>query len=196
MSPSTLGSEEGRDWGPAWWILSLLGLLSIAAGVIVLFKPGDSLATLAVISGVFLLLDGIMEIVASLSRATASRGLVALLGVLTLIVGVLLIRHPIQGVTAIALLLGLWLITIGVVRLVATFEVREHRGWNLFVAAIDILAGIVIVSSPDIGFTTLALLVGIAFVMNGVGLFALGWKIHDLQHEAGASSHHAGAAPA
>jgi uncharacterized membrane protein HdeD (DUF308 family) len=41
-----------------WWLFVLAGVLSIAAGVIVLFKPGDSLATLAVIAGIFLLIDG------------------------------------------------------------------------------------------------------------------------------------------
>jgi uncharacterized membrane protein HdeD (DUF308 family) len=54
-------------------------------------------------------------------------GMVALLGVLTAIVGVLLIRHPIAGVPAVALLIGIWLITIGVVRFVAAFQLRETQ---------------------------------------------------------------------
>ena len=41
-----------------------------------------------------------------------------------------------------------------------------------------LLAGIVIVSDPNIGFATLALLVGIAFILNGMGMFALGWSLH------------------
>ena len=56
-----------------WWLLLLVGVLSIAAGIIILIKPGDSLATLAVIAGIFLLLDGILELVASLMRGTQSR---------------------------------------------------------------------------------------------------------------------------
>ncbi len=87
-----------------WWLVFLVGLLSLAAGVILIFKPGDSLATLAVIAGIFLLLDGILELIGSFMRRTANRGLVALIGVITAIVGVLLIRHPVGGVTAIALL--------------------------------------------------------------------------------------------
>ena len=46
-----------------WWLLLLVGALSVVAGVILLFKPSDSLATLAVIAGIFLLLDGILELV-------------------------------------------------------------------------------------------------------------------------------------
>ncbi len=57
-----------------WWLLALTGVLSIAAGVTILVKPGDSLATLAVIAGIFLLVDGILELAASLMHGTQSRG--------------------------------------------------------------------------------------------------------------------------
>jgi len=83
-----------RDITWCWWLVVLVGVLSIVAGVIILFEPGSSLATLAVIAGIFLLLDGILELVASFMRSTTNRGLVALLGVLTAVIGVLLIRHP------------------------------------------------------------------------------------------------------
>ena len=83
---------------------------------------------------------------------------------------------------AIALLIGIWLIAIGIVRLVGAFE-REHRVWHIVLALIEVAAGIVIVASPPIGFATLALLVGISFIANGVGTFALGWMVHSLSHD-------------
>ena len=49
---------------------SLVGLLSIVAGVIILFKPSDSLSTLAVIAGIFLLVDGILELIDSVHAGT------------------------------------------------------------------------------------------------------------------------------
>jgi uncharacterized membrane protein HdeD (DUF308 family) len=166
-----------------WWLLALVGVLSIAAGITILIKPGDSLATLAVIAGIFLLVDGILELAASLLNGTPSRGSLALLGVLTAIVGVLLIRHPIGGIAAVALLIGIWLIAVGLLRVIAAFDVDEDRGWNIFAGAVELLAGIVIVSDPNIGFATLALLVGIAFILNGMGMFALGWSLHTVRRE-------------
>jgi uncharacterized membrane protein HdeD (DUF308 family) len=191
-----VSSTQIRQSTAGWWLLVLVGLLSIAAGVIILFKPGDSLATLAVVAGVFLVLDAIVELLSALTGATQSRGLLALLGVLTLIVGIMLIRHPIQGVAAVALLIGLWLITVGVVRMFVAFEQADHRGWHLLAAGLEVLAGIVIVSSPDIGFATLAVLAGIAFIFNGMGIFALGWAMHEVREETPKPTHHAGAAPA
>src|SRR6185437_3065600 len=162
MSGQTLAREDLHEATWAWWLFMLVGLLSIAAGVIVLAKPDDSLSTLAVVAGIL--------------------GLVAVMGVLDIVIGVLLIRHPIGGVLAIALLIGIWLIAAGLLRLVGAFE-REQRVWNIAIAVLEVVAGIVIVSSPPIGFATLALLVGISFIANGVATFALGWMVHSLRHD-------------
>jgi uncharacterized membrane protein HdeD (DUF308 family) len=164
-----------------WWLLALVGVLSVVAGIIILFKPGSSLPTLAVIAGIFLLLDGILELVDSLMRTTRNRGLVALFGALTAIVGVLLIRHPIGGVAAVALLVGLWLIVVGVIRLATAFDADEHRGWHAVAGALELVAGIVIVAVPDIGFATLAILIGIGFIVNGIGMIALGWAMRTVR---------------
>lgn len=184
MAEPNLAREEVRELTWAWWLLMLIGLVSVAAGVVILAKPGNSLKALAVIAGIFILLDGIFEVAASLSRHTQSRGMVALLGVLSVIVGLMLIRHPISGIAAIALLIGIWLVAVGVLRAVSAFEVPEHRLWNLLVAAVEVIAGIVIVSSPDIGFATLAILAGVGFILHGVTIFALGWTMRTVRHDA------------
>src|SRR5437868_4283419 len=60
MSAQTMARDdlhEEATW--AWWLLMIVGLLSIAAGVIVLTKPSESLATLAVVIGIFVLANGI-----------------------------------------------------------------------------------------------------------------------------------------
>ena len=177
-------ADDVRGATGGWWLLLLVGVLSIAVGVTILFKPGDSLATLAVIIGIFILLDGIIELAASLMHGTQNRGMVALLGALTAIVGVLLIRHPVGGIVFVALLIGIWLIAVGVIRFVTAFETAEHRGWNMIAGLIELIAGIVIVSDPSIGYTTLAVLVGIAFIVNGMGMFGLGWNMHALRRAA------------
>jgi len=182
MNENPYQAEVGEaTWG--WWLLLLVGLLSVVVGVIFLFKPGGSLATLAVIAGIFLLVDGIAELASSFMRSTANRGMVALLGVITAIVGVLLIRHPIGGVTAVALLIGLWLIAIGVIRFVTAFEEYEHRVWHALAGVLELIAGIVIVANPNIGYATLAILVGIGFILNGIGLTALGWGMREVRRE-------------
>lgn len=181
MSVQRVTREDMREVTWAWWLLLALGALSVIAGVIVLIKPGNSLATLAVITGIFVLIDSIAELAIALFAEHS--GAAALLGVLGIVIGILLIRHPTTGVTAIAILIGIWLVALGAIRLVSAISLR--RGvWSIAVALIEIVAGVVIVSSPHIGFAVLALLVGISFILNGLGFLTLGWAMHALRSAA------------
>jgi uncharacterized membrane protein HdeD (DUF308 family) len=176
-------THELRAITSLWWLTILVGVLGVVAGVIVLLKPSNSLATIAVVIGIFAVIDGIVSLVRAIVGDTASRGLSVLIGVLGLIVGLLLIRHPIHGVTAVAILFGIWLIAMGAIRLVLVFSAGGHRVWRAVVAIVELVAGIVIVSSPGIGITTLAILVGIALIVNGVALAAAGFVLHGAREE-------------
>jgi uncharacterized membrane protein HdeD (DUF308 family) len=170
----------------AWWLLLVVGLMCLAAGVIVIAQPDISIVTLAVIAGIFLLVDGIYDVILAIAQRGEGRGMLALVGVLSAIVGIILIRHPIESVVAVALLVGIWLVTIGIIRLIGAFAIAGNRGWELLVAFIEILAGIVIVAVPDIGVTTLAIFIAIAFMLRGIGLCAAAWVLRAVRHGTGA----------
>jgi uncharacterized membrane protein HdeD (DUF308 family) len=162
----------------AWSLLLIVGMLSLAVGVVVLAKPHISLATLAVVTGIFLLADGVLELASALVRRGESRALPAVVGIVSAVGGVILIRHPTKAVAVIALLLGLWLIILGLIRVVRAVDQPAHRGWSILSGTVELLGGIVVVSSPHIGVATLALLVGIAFVVRGLVLCAVAWALH------------------
>lgn len=178
MSGTSSEANELRElmWG--WWLALLIGAVSIVVGIIVILKPSDSLSTLAVIIGIFILFDGIVELIAAVTGGTENRGLLAVIGALSVIAGVLLIRHPLGGVKAVALLLGIWLIAAGVVRFIAAFSLAQDRGWRILGALVLAIFGVVIVSSPHIGYTTLAVIAGICFICYGISMLAAGWAMH------------------
>ena len=182
MSSPPLEPHELRTLTWGWWLALLIGALAIVAGIIVILEPSNSLSTLAVIFGIFILIDGIVEIVAAITGDTESRGLLAVIGALSVIAGVLLIRHPLGGVRAVALLLGIWLIAAGVVRLIGAFAYPGHRIWRILVALVLGIFGVVIVSAPHIGYATLALIAGIGFICYGLGMLAVGWAMHSIRH--------------
>jgi uncharacterized membrane protein HdeD (DUF308 family) len=181
LSSTSFESRELRSLTWGWWLALLIGVLAIVAGIIVILQPSNSLSTLAVVLGIFILIDGIIAIVEAIADDTESRGLVAVIGALSVIAGVLLIRHPLGGVRAVALLLGIWLIAVGVVRLVAAFAYPGHRIWRIFVALVLGIFGVVIVAEPHIGYTTLAVIAGICFIFYGLGMIAVGWAMHAIR---------------
>jgi uncharacterized membrane protein HdeD (DUF308 family) len=149
----------------------------------VLAKPDHSLRAIAVIAGIFILLDGVVQLVGAFTGDRANRGLLALLGTVNLLVGIVLIRHPVTTVQVIALLIGIWLIAAAVLRLVLAFDTEGDRVGRILIAAVEGIFGIVIVASPRIGFATLALLVGLSLIANGVGLIVFGVLLRTLKED-------------
>lgn len=174
-------------WAP--WAFVLVGFLCMVAGVIVLDDPKNSLATIAVVTGIFLVIDGIVEVFVSVLSGADGRALRLLMGLVGIVIGIILIRHPIVSVVAVAMFVGLWLIVAGSVRLSGAFDERRGRGWRLLVAVVEIVAGIVIVSSPGIGVATLALFVGIALILRGIAVSTVGWLMHQIARDSRFAAH-------
>jgi uncharacterized membrane protein HdeD (DUF308 family) len=176
--PRSVSREQAREVAETWWLFVFVGLASLIAGVILITKPSDSLATLAVIVGIFLLLDGIVELVESFGHDQENRALAAILGVLGIVVGIALVRHPFHGVAAVGILIGIWLVAAGVVRLVRAIVEGRRRVLRSAIALLEIVVGIVVVSDPHIGYATLAVLSGIWLILNGIGTIAFAIVLH------------------
>jgi uncharacterized membrane protein HdeD (DUF308 family) len=175
--PASATSSSRAGWLPVG-----LGALSIVAGVLVLVLP-HTIAAVALVTGLFLLFDGASYFVSAFDRETRSPGTPAMIGVMCIAAGVLLVRHPGISVVAVALVVGLWLFASGAINLAAAV-VYDRRLQSLALGAVQLVAGIVIVASPGIGILTLAILTGIALVLNGIALAAGGWLARIATHPA------------
>ena len=162
--------DDTRALTWAAWLIALLALLTLAFGVVILVEPSITLSTLAVLVGIYLLVSGVIDVGWAIFGNRENRGLAAVFGVISAVLGVLLIRHPTVAVTAVALLIGLWLLAAGLLRLVRTFAVPGNRIWSFVLAVVEIAFGVVIVSDPKIGVATLALITGIALIVRAVTL--------------------------
>jgi uncharacterized membrane protein HdeD (DUF308 family) len=175
--------EDTLEPSRLWWLFVVVGIASLVAGVILVLKPSNSLAALAVVVGIFLLIDGIAELIRSFGHTVENRALAAIIGVLGIVIGIILIRHPFHGVTAIGLLIGIWLVAAGVIRLFWAIALRRRVLLNIAVAVLEIVAGIVVISDPHIGYATLAILVGIWLILNGLATIAIGFAARRLGPE-------------
>ena len=164
--------EVAPSWG--WWLLVLIGIVSVVAGGILVAKPSHSLATLSVIFGIFLLIDGIVDVASSFGRGEENRALTAIFGLLAIVIGILLIRHPTTAVSAIGLIIGIWLVAAGALRLLRAFTFGGHVVLRVLIALLEIVVGVIVVSDPHIGYATLAILLGIWLIINGLAWIGLG----------------------
>jgi uncharacterized membrane protein HdeD (DUF308 family) len=166
ISPDgTPAAEESPSW--TWWVLLLVAVCTLAVGVLLLVAPHRTLSTLAVILGIYLLVVGVLWICVGMAVKEV-RGAGLWRGVIALIAGAIVIRHPSDSITVLALAFGIFLMIAGVFELVAAIEYRERRGWRILEGVVDLAVGILIVSWPQFGIYTFAIVLGIALIVRGI----------------------------
>jgi uncharacterized membrane protein HdeD (DUF308 family) len=170
-------------------LLAVVGVASVVAGILVIVYPDITLVALAVIAGVNFLIIGAFEIVEAIvedERDTGARVLVALLGMLAVIVGLVVLRHPAQSLLALVLAIGIWLVLAGIVDLAQALVLPGDRLARAVVGACDLVLGILLLALPDVSLKTLAVLVGIGFVVRGLLWLVAAWGLRGARAAPGA----------
>jgi len=118
-----LQNREEHGWG----LLLFEGILWLLAGVVALIWPGVTALSFLYLLAAWAVITGILELVAPLSfPMSGGRGvLMALSGLVSIVFGVVIAVQPASGLLAVAWLIGIYAIIIGVMSVVAYFEGRS-----------------------------------------------------------------------
>ena len=149
------------------WPFIVFGLLTAGLGLFFVISPHETLEVFTVIVGIFLLVDGVLAVIGAIVGVGESRGLLAVVGVLSAIAGLVLIKKPFDTLVFFTLIVGVWFIVAAAVRFVAAFSIQGSRAAYIVTALLDLVAGIVILSWPELGLATLAVIIGIVLIIRG-----------------------------
>jgi uncharacterized membrane protein HdeD (DUF308 family) len=149
------------------------GIVTLILGVLVTIKPRDTIYTIAVLVGIWLFVAGLFRIVVAIADSEdtgGTRWLMAFLGLLSVIVGILFLRHTDDTITTLAFLLGLFWVVGGLIEFFTAYGDRgsEARGWRIFMGLLALAAGIVTLVVPHLTLNTLAVIFGIWLIIYGV----------------------------
>jgi uncharacterized membrane protein HdeD (DUF308 family) len=105
----------GNRMEKSWWILLLEGLAGIAAGIIAFIWPELTAVILLVLIAVWAILTGILEIGADVQLRKELKGewVLAVIGVVSVLIGLILIINPGVGLLAVVWLIGVYAIIYG-----------------------------------------------------------------------------------
>ena len=103
------------------------GLLSIAAGAVIIVWPSPGLLALGIVLGAWLVVMGTIAIAGSFAGRTIIPDwwLLLLLGLSEVALGVLALANPGATLAAIVTVGGIWGVAIGVMRIVLSFQVKR-----------------------------------------------------------------------
>jgi uncharacterized membrane protein HdeD (DUF308 family) len=103
------------------------GLLSIAAGAVIIAWPAPGLVALAIFLAAWLIVIGTMSLAGGFAarKLLPDWWLLPILGVLEIALGVLALANPGATLAAIITVGGIWAVAAGVMRIVMAFEVKR-----------------------------------------------------------------------
>ena len=112
-----MGRTESRGWSVA------VGILAVIFGIVVFAWPGATSLAILYVFAAWALVSGIADIAhAFLSGLCGGQRVwLVIIGLLGIAVGIIFFVHPVSGIVALLWLAGIYLIVLGVLRIIAGF---------------------------------------------------------------------------
>lgn len=160
-----------RDWG-----LVLAGALLVITGIVFIAAPGITLVMLTMIAGAAFLVSGIFDIIFYVrNRKTGLvTGWTIAYAVLDILIGLMLLLHPIVLAEVIPWMIGAFFIAFGIFEAIAAFKVKKLGtpvwGWMLFSGIVEALCGVLFFIFP----ASVVFFMAAFILMHGVSLIIYG----------------------
>jgi len=119
-------SLQARHILRQWWVLLLEGLVGIAAGVVAFAWPAITALALLYLIAFWAIVTGVFEIAAAFSGwlPTQQEWMLGLAGVLSVLLGVILVIRPGVGILSLMWVIGIYALIFGVLLIIRAFQLR------------------------------------------------------------------------
>lgn len=170
-----------------WWSYLLRGIVSLIFAILLLAWPGATLKTIMVIIGIFLLIDGVINLIRSIVLAARKErwGWTLIWGVAGLLIGIIIITHMKFTLEFVAILAGIWVLIMGVAEIAFAFDMPPESGRGILavIGIISIAFGIVIIAAPFDTVYALSVVLGIYLLVVGGICAAFSFYARGKQHQ-------------
>jgi len=171
-----------------WGLVLAYGVITLGLGIALTVWPDASVTVFTVLLAIQLIIAGIFRIGAALSVSRSDGGVRALVGLsggLALIVGLLILRDPLQSVLVLGMILGVFWVIAGVVDIIGAFIAPppSGRGWEVFTGVVTLLAGGFLLVYTDLSLRVLVVFVGVWLIVAGILAVVAAFKLRSLRSD-------------
>ena len=171
-------SEASDLLGRGSRIGTVMGILTIIAGVLCMSAPWVAGAFAATLIAILLIGGGIARTIFAFGAPSLGKGLLAFLfGGLTIVAGVVMLANPMLLLASLTLILAIYFLVDGFSECFAAFQVKPEQGWVwLLIGGIaSVVLGLMIWRQfPSSALWAIGLLVGIRLLFAGMSMMMLG----------------------
>ncbi len=156
-----------------WWIPLLKGIVFIILGILSLIHPLNALLTLGAYIGYVSIFTGILYFIYYFTNKKEQEftSWFLLEGLLDIVFGVVILSNPTRTAEVLPLLLGFWIILLGIVQISGGIALGKiypkGKIWLLILGVLSIIFGFMIVNSPVISGMAITTMLGVFFLAYG-----------------------------
>ena len=178
--PAPLSTPQLKELAGKSWIWSIVrGAAAVLFGIIAFGAPLKTAVVLALVIGLFSIIDGIVDIVDAIRhRGTARVSSRIVLGVVSILFGLVVLIWTGLSLEVLVIMIGIWAIVAGILQIVVSVG---HRGspqsgwvWGLVAGILGIVFGILVMIRPAGGIVTLMWILGFYALLFGIVLIVFG----------------------
>jgi len=161
------------------WTYLVLGVLSIALGTVGIFYAGLVTITSVLVFGAALVIGGLAQLFHAIrTRDVLSVPVHVPLGILEVVVGGVMLLHPIVTVLGLTLLLAAFFVASGLFRIVLAASVKFPAwGWSVASGLVSVLLGVLVFAEwPASSLWLLGLYVSVYLIVTGWA-FCMFWAL-------------------
>lgn len=127
---SISAAVKNRKTHQDWWMLFLLGLIGIGAGVIAAVNPGLTTVVLVLLMGATAMANGIIDIAMAirLRKVIHGEGFLILNGIVSVLFGVFVFFFPGAGALAMVWLISIYAVVTGLLLLALAWRAKNWKG--------------------------------------------------------------------
>ena len=170
MNRTQHNRQEGFQWGPF-----ILGILSIILAFFAFNHPVVSIVSVTILFGVGAILKGLYEIfVRRKVRQFAgySSVFVIVIGIIDILIGIFFLFNRTGGLIALPLVFAFWIIFDSIGAIITASVVKKYSNtqfwFTVIIGILGVVLGFLLLNNPSSAYLTIAALVGIYFMVNGI----------------------------
>jgi uncharacterized membrane protein HdeD (DUF308 family) len=164
--PRDLLADLSRSWG----LILVAGIVTLVAGLGTIAWPGRTIVVVAVLIGVQLFVSGILRLIAAFTvEEEGHRIWDVLVGLASVVVGILCLKDVFQTIAALTLIIGVMWVVQGIAEFfVGVAGLTRHRGLTTLMGILGFVAGVVVLTYPITSVLALAWVLGVWLTAYGI----------------------------
>jgi len=165
-----------------WWAFMIRGVLAGILGLCALFWPSVTVGVLAILVGIYCLVEGASGVVGAIRASESGPGLAQ--GLIGIVIGLILLFWPGATVQFLLVVFGAWLLFSGISQFLSARKgslERDDRNFIMSIGGVVAAIGLVLIVWPATGVVAISWLIAVPALVLSALLIFLGLRLKRIQ---------------